>query len=64
MSSSLSHLFVAAEEARRELPMPPVMYGVLALVGFGLGLAVLWAFRSTANKIAGPPHQTQADERH
>jgi hypothetical protein len=63
MSSSLGHVFAAAEQAHRELPMPPVAFGVLALVAFGLGLAVLWAFRGTANKVAGPPHHTRADER-
>ncbi len=62
MSSSLGHLFAAAEEAHRELPMPPVAFGVVALAAFGFGLVVLWAFRGTAHKIAGPQdHRT--DER-
>jgi hypothetical protein len=63
MSQSLGHLFAAVEETHRELPMPPVAYGVLALLAFAFGLAVLWAFRGTAQKIAGPQHHSRADER-
>jgi len=52
-----SHLIAAAEETTRELPMPPLAFGVLAFVAFLLLLGVLWAFRGTANKIAaGNPH--------
>jgi hypothetical protein len=42
---------VSVEEPQRALPMPPVLYGVLAFVGFLLGLAVLWTFRNTAAKV-------------
>ena len=42
----------AAEEHGRELPMSPYMYGGLALLGFALLLAVLWAFRGTAQRMS------------
>ena len=61
MTSSLSHLyaahvFAAAEEHTNELPMPPIAFGALAMVAFLVLLGVLWAFRGTANKIAGGAH--------
>ena len=52
-----SHLITTTEETTRELPMPPLAFGVLAMVAFLVLLAVLWAFRGTASKIAaGNPH--------
>ena len=39
---------------RRELPMPPWMYGVLALLSFAFLLGVTWSFRGTAQKYARP----------
>ena len=61
MTSSLSHLyaahvFAATEEHANELPMSPIAFGALAMVAFLVLLGVLWAFRGTANKIAGPAH--------
>jgi hypothetical protein len=57
MTPSLSPLLAAAQETTRELPMPPIAFGALAMLGFLLLLGVLWAFRGTANKIAaGNPH--------
>jgi hypothetical protein len=50
MSMSLVQA-VQGEAQLRELPMPAPLYGVLLLVGFGLLLAILWAFRNTANKV-------------
>jgi hypothetical protein len=50
--SSLSNLIAAAEETHRELPMPSLVYGGLALTGFLLLLGVLWFFRGTAQRIA------------
>lgn len=56
-------LLVSEEEAHRQLPMPAPLYGILFLVGFGLLLALTWAFRGTAYKVrdrytrpAGPGH--------
>ena len=54
MSTSLLNLFAAAEEHHRDMPMPPLAFGLIALVGFFLALGVLWSFRGTASKIAGP----------
>lgn len=51
---------VLAAAEGRELPMPTWLYGVIAFVLFMLGLAALWAFRGTAQKIA---HQAD-DEAH
>ena len=56
MSSSLSNLFAATEEPLRDLPMSPYAFGALAFLGFLTLLAVLWGFRSTAQKLAGPTH--------
>jgi hypothetical protein len=50
--SSLSSLTIltAAEPAGRELPMPPVFFGLISLVLFGVALAFLWSFRNTGAK--------------
>ena len=56
MSSSLSNLFAVAEEQTRELPMSPYAFGGLAFLGFLTLLGVLWGFRGTAQKLAGPAH--------
>ncbi|MGA8979633.1 MAG: hypothetical protein WB473_11020 [Pedococcus sp.] len=53
MSSSLSNLFAAAEEQTRELPMSPYAFGGLAFLSFLVLLGVLWAFRGTAQSLAG-----------
>lgn len=42
---------VNAEETHRSLPMPPIAFGIIAFCCFLLGLAVLWTFRNTANKV-------------
>ena len=54
MSSSLSNLFAAAEAPKRELPMPPVAFGLLMFLGFMVLLGVLWFFRGAAQNVAGP----------
>ena len=41
---------LAEEAAHNDLPLPPWAFGVLALASFALLLAVLWAFRGTAQK--------------
>ena len=52
---SMTGAFLAAEEAAHtELPMPPWMYGVLALLGFAFLLGVTWSFRGTSQKYARP----------
>ncbi len=42
---------VAAGPVVREMPMPPIVFGIIALSLFGLGLAVLWSFRGTVQKV-------------
>ena len=52
---SMTVAFLAAEEAAHtELPMPPWMYGLLALLGFAFLLGVTWSFRGTSQKYARP----------
>lgn len=50
-ATSLLPVLVAAEETR-QLPMPPIAFGLIAFVAFLLGLGVLWSFRNTAAKVA------------
>jgi len=57
MSASVVPLLVRAEEVRRELPMPPAAYGVLAFLAFLILLGVTWSFRNTAGKV--PEHQSR-----
>lgn len=55
--ATLARMTVAlalAEEAHRELPMAPWVFGVLALLAFAALLGVTWAFRGTAQKYARP----------
>lgn len=52
MSTTVLQL-VSAEEVT-ELPMPSILYGIIALSLFALGLLVLWFFRNTAHKVTGP----------
>ena len=47
-------LLAAEEAAHTELPMPPWMYGAIALIGFAFLLGVTWSFRGTAQKYARP----------
>jgi hypothetical protein len=59
--SSVTSLVAAAEEHTRELPMSPYAFGAIAFAAFLLGLAVLWFFRGTAQKIAAGhgPHGSE-----
>jgi hypothetical protein len=50
MSSLSLTVLTAAEPAGRELPMPPVMFGVISIALFLLALLFLWSFRNTAAK--------------
>ena len=76
MSMTVARI-VAEEAAHSELPMPPWLFGVLALVAFATLLGVTWSFRGTAQKYARPdpagvrhgspapgPGHRQADEPH
>lgn len=45
---------VAAEEGHQALPMPPIAYGLLAVVFFLVLLGVLWTFRNTGLKHVPP----------
>ncbi len=45
---------LVTEEAHRELPMPPWLFGALALLAFTFLLGLTWSFRGTAQKHAGP----------
>lgn len=51
MSTSLITLAAEGAEKTHELPMPAIMYPVIALIAFALLLAVTWAFRGTAAKL-------------
>lgn len=66
MSSTAT--LIAAEEAARELPIPPWLVGVLAILAFAFLLGVTWSFRGTHHKYAPPPtHGTaegEQDEAH
>ncbi|KGN39904.1 hypothetical protein [Knoellia aerolata] len=52
---------LAEEAAQHDLPMPPWAFGVLALASFALLLAVLWAFRGTAQRHTPP---TERNDHH
>lgn len=43
-----------------ELPLPPFMFGVIALIGFGALLAFLWSFRNTL-QVDGTAHHEHHD---
>ncbi len=62
MSASVLPVLVRAEEARRELPMPPILFAAIAFGLFLAALGVLWSFRNTANKV-GDRHES-ADAGH
>ena len=51
MPASVLPILATAEETRRELPMPAVLYGILFFGGFLLLLSLVWAFRGTAYKV-------------
>ncbi|HET9020509.1 MAG TPA: hypothetical protein VFN34_01385 [Ornithinibacter sp.] len=51
---SMTVAVAQAEEAVRELPVPPWLVGVMALLTFAFLLGVTWSFRGTAQKYARP----------
>jgi hypothetical protein len=76
MSMTVARI-VAEEAAHTELPMPPWMFAVIALLAFAFLLGVTWSFRGTAQKYARPnlegvrrddadpgPGHAQGDEPH
>ncbi|AKU16502.1 hypothetical protein [Luteipulveratus mongoliensis] len=59
-SSLISFAAAEGEHAERELPMPPIGYGLCAIGFFLILLAILWSFRNTAAKLgATTPHHEQ-----
>ncbi|WP_198950073.1 hypothetical protein [Kineosporia sp. A_224] len=48
--TSLATVAAEGEEQLRELPIPPVAFGLLALAAFGLLLLVTFAFRSVSTR--------------
>ena len=46
----MANLLAAGTEAAHALPFPPSVFGIGALLVFGLLLAVTYAFRSVSNK--------------
>ncbi|MDF8263328.1 hypothetical protein [Luteipulveratus flavus] len=57
MSSSLISFASAEAEHGRELPMPPIGYGLIAIGFFLVLLAILWSFRNTAAKLGETEHK-------
>lgn len=53
---STTSTLLTAEEAVRELPIPPWLIGVIALLAFAFLLGVTWSFRGTHNKYARPQY--------
>lgn len=53
-----SALRVITEEAVTELTMPPIAFGLIALILFAMFLGVTWTFRNSSQKYANPegPH--------
>jgi hypothetical protein len=43
-------LAAATEEAHRDLPMPAIAFGIIALTVFASLLGLTWSFRSVATK--------------
>jgi hypothetical protein len=50
MIATSALLAAHAEEAKRHLPMPPVGFGILALLVFIALLGITFAFRSSGTK--------------
>lgn len=62
MTTSLARLVTEGAKVH-DLPMPPIVFGVIALALFGLALAVLWSFRGTVQKVRVGTHPGPS-ERH
>ena len=63
MLSTVAPFLVGSEETHVELPVPPEVYGLMALIVFAMMRAALFAFRQAATKL---PHadNTVAHEDH
>ena len=55
--------FLVAAETHVELPVPPAVYGLIALALFAMGLAALFAFRQASSKLPAE-HNTVAHDDH
>lgn len=69
--SVLTGVIAATEEAAHELPMPPYMFGVIALALLLLALLVTYFFRGTSQKwahegddVVEPFHGTHPGAKH
>lgn len=60
MSMTVARFLTEELPTARELPMPPWLYGVIALVAFAFLLGVTWSFRGTAQRYAPPGHGAAA----
>jgi hypothetical protein len=61
MLSTIAPLLVAAEN-HVELPVPPIVYGLIALSIFAMGLGALFAFRQAATKLPRQDNTVAHDE--
>ena len=57
-------VILAEEAAHRELPMPPWMFGVIALLAFAFLLGLTWSFRGTAYKVRDKHSNTSGGGHH
>jgi hypothetical protein len=55
--------FASLVAESNELPVPPAMYGLFALLVFAMMLGVLFAFRQAATKLPAE-HNTVAHDEH
>ena len=62
MSMTVARFLSEELPTARELPMPPWLFGVLALASFAVLLGVTWSFRGTAQKYAPAGHGRAARE--
>ena len=46
----MARLLAGSSETAQSLPISPAAFGILALVAFGVLLAVTYAFRSVSNR--------------
>ncbi len=65
MTTSLARLVTEGAKVR-DMPMPPIVFGLIALALFGLALAVLWSFRGTVQKVrvGGHPGPSERHDHH
>lgn len=55
--------FLVGAETHVELPVPPLVYGLIALAVFAMMLGALFAFRQAATKVPSE-HNTVAHDDH